>query len=313
MKQYLWSLLFLPQLLCGDLLFQKKEGPITLEIRGLNQLTLDQKLNLEIQLHHPQGHVPSLENFHPMKPNEFGIYPFYLKGKTIESVPWGTNFNFILEPQLSGAQDLDLGTLKVGAVELTIPKISIEIEPLNVKRYPLDIAPLLPLIKGDPLELNLEMRRKLYNQDQSKRNVAIFQSYTFPWLPLFPLLVLLVTAPFFLHYWLIKIRRERKKELPSFYTLMEQIKALQQSSLPPKELVFEVAKLFKMGFDNGPSMTYQELLQKLTLSEKYTLEQRQAFQTQFTTLEQLQYRKESPTKSSVILAMEQAEQLLQIR
>lgn len=171
------------------------------------------------------------------------------------------------------------------------------------------IAPLMPLLPGDPLELNLKLRHTLYEEDQSQHNVAVFKSYTIPWLAIIPLLLLALIAPFLLY--VLKNSQKRIHDGPSFYTLMDRLQALQSSPLPPKELAFEVAKLFKMGFENGPYMTYQELYEHL--KGKYTQEELETLKLQFDNLEKLQYQKESPTLDQVQDALTGTEQFLQTK
>lgn len=168
------------------------------------------------------------------------------------------------------------------------------------------IAPLMPLLPGDPLELNLKLRHALYDEDQSERNLAVFKSYTIPWIFIIPLLLLALIAPFFLY---VFKNFRIKAQGPSVYTLIQQMQALQNSSLPPKELAFQVAKLFKMGFENGPSMTYQELYEQL--KGKYSSEELQLLKLQFDHLEMIQYQKENPSLDQVRDAITGTEHFLQ--
>jgi hypothetical protein len=168
------------------------------------------------------------------------------------------------------------------------------------------IAPLMPLLPGDPLELNLKLRHTLYEEDQSQHNLAVFKSYTIPWLAIIPLLLLALIAPFFLY--VVKNFRS-KVQGPSVYTLIQQMQALQNSSLPPKELAFQVAKLFKMGFENGPYLTYQELYEQL--KGKYSSEELALLKLQFNNLEMIQYQKAQPSLDQVREAITGTEHFLQ--
>lgn len=168
------------------------------------------------------------------------------------------------------------------------------------------IAPLMPLLPGDPLELNLKLHHTLYENDQSQHNLAVFKSYTIPWLAIIPLLLLALIAPFFLY--VIKNFRN-KPHGPSIHTLLSQMQSLQQSTLNPKELAFEVAKLFKMGFESGPYMTYQELYEKL--KGTYTNDELELLKIQFDHLEKIQYQKEHPTLDQVQAAITGTEHFLQ--
>ena len=176
-----------------------------------------------------------------------------------------------------------------------------------VEKETFTIAPLMPLLPGDPLELNLKLRHRLYEEDQSQHNVAVFKSYTIPWIMILPLLLLALLAPFILY--VLKNSRKQIQEGPSVYTLIQQIQALQNASMPPKELAFEVAKLFKLGFDKGPYMTYQELLDQL--KTKYTKEDLEALKLQFDQLEKIQYQKENPSHEEVQEALHRTERFFQ--
>ncbi len=170
----------------------------------------------------------------------------------------------------------------------------------------LTIAPLMPLQPGDPLELNLKLRERLYEQDESDHNLAVFKSYTIPWIKILPLLLLALFAP--LLFYILK-NMQKKQSGPSVYTLIQQIQALQGSPLSPKELAFEVAKLFKMGFENGPSMTYQELIDHI--QDRYSDEDLKSLQLQFEQLEKIQYKKENPSYEQVQEARLNTEHFLQ--
>lgn len=170
------------------------------------------------------------------------------------------------------------------------------------------IAPLMPLLPGDPLELNLKLRQTLYEQDQSQHNLAVFKSYTIPWLAIIPLLLLALFAPFFLY--VLKNFRS-KAQVPSFYTLMSRMQALQNSSLPPKELAFQVSKLFKMGFENGPYLTYQELYEQL--KTQYTSQELDLLKLQFDNLEKIQYQQEHPSLDQVQAAITETEHFLKTK
>lgn len=269
---------------------------------------LNEPLTLEIDLHHPTESNFSLSNLHVMNPTPSGLYPFYIKNKTEKSVPWGTKLIYTLEPQISGSHELDLGKITFENHEVPLPKISIEVLKGKKEDIKFPPAPLMPLVPGDPLDLDPALRQKLYDRDFSHENKEIFKSYTIPWVALIAVVLIALGAPFFLYAWLVKMRKEQKKERPSSYTILEKIKALQQSALTPKELAFAVAKLFKMGFENGPTMTYQELSQQLEKDNIYTEAELTAFRQQFSLLEALQYQAEIPTKDRVEVALEKAKE-----
>ncbi len=169
----------------------------------------------------------------------------------------------------------------------------------------LPLAPLMPLIPGDPLELNLDNRHALYEVDQSSYNVAVMQSYTVPWISLSLVLLFLIAAPFLLY--IIK-GMNQERQGPSFHTLLERIKALQKTSLPPKELIFETARLFKMGFENGSAMTYRDILEHL--KDRFSLAELEEFKMQFNILEKMQFQQNSPLLSKVNETIEDVEQLI---
>lgn len=174
------------------------------------------------------------------------------------------------------------------------------------------LAPLMPLIPGDPLELNLPLRKELYEEDQSARNVAIFQSYHFPWIPAFLVLIGMSSAPLLLYLWLETMRKLRKEEIPTFKEILRQLKGLEPTSYTPRELSFEVAKLFKMGFENGPAMTYQELIEDLQTSQRFSSEQIAAFQSQFEELEEIQYHPSTPSFEEVNQVLKDAVNVLEL-
>lgn len=293
--------------LFGEVVFQKTEGPFSLQVSVSSQnIKLNDEFTLELALQHPKDQMPALDKLHVIRAKANGIFPFYLKNKQVEELSTGTKWTYTLEPQLYGKQELDLG-----ALQFSIPKIPMNITEGALKDLPpLKPAPLMPLLKGDPLELNLKLRERLYHEDQSARNVAIFKSYTIPWLYILPLLLLLLSAPYLLYFWQQQRRRQIVHSAPSFFSIMQRMQALQKSELAPKELAFEVAKLFKMGFENGPSMTYQELIQSLQNSNRFSVEQLAAFKQQFDVLERLQYTRETPTRAQVMHALESTETLL---
>ena len=170
------------------------------------------------------------------------------------------------------------------------------------------IAPLMPLLPGDPLELNLKLRHILYEEDQSDKNLAIFKSYTIPWLAILPLLLLALVAPFFLY--VVQNFRTQVKG-PSVYTLIQEMQALQNAKLPPKELAFEVAKLFKKSFNNGPYLTYQELYEQLKTN--YSSDELQLLKAQFDRLEKIQYQQEHPSPEQLQKAIAGTEHFLQTK
>lgn len=177
----------------------------------------------------------------------------------------------------------------------------------SLEKETFTIAPLMPLLPGDPLELNLKLRHALYEQDESEHNLEVFKAYTIPWFKILPFLLLALLAPFVLY--VLKNTRKNIQEGPSIYTLIQQMQALQNSSLSPKELAFEVAKLFKMGFENGPYMTYQELLEQL--KTKYSIEDLSTLKLQFDRLEKIQYQKENPSHEQVQDVLNSSELFLQ--
>lgn len=172
------------------------------------------------------------------------------------------------------------------------------------------LAPLMPLIPGDPLELNLKLRERLYEEDQSARNVAIFESYHFPWLPSLAVILVMSGAPLMLYLWQETMRKIRSEEIPTFREILLHLKELDPKGYSPRELSFEVAKLFKMGFENGPSMTYQELNEQLSSSQRFSAEQIVVFQKQFEELEKMQYQAEEPSREQVYQTIDRVERLL---
>ena len=159
------------------------------------------------------------------------------------------------------------------------------------------LAPLMPLIPGDPLELNGDLRKRLFAEDQSARNVAIFESYRFPWVKSLVVVLLMSGTPLILYIWLETMRKIRNEEIPTFSEILLQLKELDSKHYSPRELAFEVAKLFKRGFKNGSSKTYQELMEYL--NGRLSNEHMHAFQKQFQALEKIQYQPEEPSKAEV--------------
>lgn len=238
------------------------------------------------------------EGIQLMNPDSRGIFPFYLKKESKEK-------NVLIltyEPQMGGDQILDLG----------FTKLPFKVILGKTRQAPLEAAPLLSLIPGDPLELNLKLRDELYNKSRAKENIRIFNAYSIPWGMLIAVVLFFLAAPAILYLLQDIYRRNHSIEAPNASALLKQLKQLEISTLSSKEIVFEIAKIFKMGFKNGASQTYQELYAAIQ-KQNFSSEELAAFKAQFDSLEKLQYRPELPVATAIQSAIQNTAALLQSR
>lgn len=290
--------------------YQKSDGPFSVQLTtNTEKMDLNQTLTLSLSIHHPQDKPPLWKKLTVIQPDAKGIYPFFFKDRKVTLHPERTEIVYLLEPQYSGILTLDPGDLSFPGAKIALPKIPITVAQGKERALALSLAPLMPLVRGDPLELNLPLRHLLYKQNQSQRNQEIFKKYTFPWLKLLTLLAFMLLLPFLL-YVLRAIYRREDESRPAFYTLLSRLQALQSSTMSPKELIFAAAKLFKMSFPKGSSMTYQELIAALKANGGYSEEEVEAFEKQFRLLEKLQYQEKSPVQPEVLSAVNRMEALI---
>lgn len=257
------------------------------------KITLDQDFKLTIT--HPQDLDLELLRKSVMAKNSKGIYPLFLAKETVEK----NTITYILKPQYPGVFTLQL--------PFSTPPITLEVAPASSYTTSFPPAPLMPLVKGDPLELRLDLRKILYQKSHAQDNVDIIRSHSYPWGRSAGALLLMLLAPFALAYWRQNqppLRKEKVKDKDPLAELY-QLKGVQAD---PRALSFMVGELFKEGFEpilhkETSSMTFQELLSHLQEEgeiKRLCLE-----------LENMQFSSEDPEKDEVDKALEKATYLLE--
>jgi hypothetical protein len=170
----------------------------------------------------------------------------------------------------------------------------------------------MPLVRGDPLELNLELRKVLYQTSHAHENVAIIQSHSYPWGGALGAVILMLFAPFALAYLLENRPRilrvapvKKKNALEELYLLKGSL------SDDPRALSFKVGELFKEGFEpilqkDTASMTFQELLSNLRGQKVNEADIKRLSHD----LENMQFQKTPPTKEEVSGTLDEVTSIL---
>jgi hypothetical protein len=156
------------------------------------------------------------------------------------------------------------------------------------------VPELLPLVPGDPLELEQDLRERLI-RDYSQENIEAFKAHTFPWFQVIGMIGLMSALPFALRG--LKERKSPKSiQGPSLSSLWERIERIERAKSVDKNGVRELAQAFKLMFQPSlkipvEHLTFQELEMKLL---------QQGMQSpQFDNLDFLQFQAQSPSKEQV--------------
>lgn len=304
-------LLLIPLLLNGET-FEKKEGEFSVKMTTSPfELNLDDSFSLKLDLAYPKSFVLDQELLRKsvMTPTASGIYPLYLFSETVQKNDSGAYVHYVLKPQHAGEFKIDLG-LKF---PFSVPSISLRIPQEKDLNSDFPIAPLMPLVKGDPLELSLKLRKILYQESHAKENLSIFKSRTYPWGQALGALILLFLAPFALRYWLQNMPKTQKLDKRKEKNVLEELNKLKERwKGEPKALSFIVSELFKEGFQpflgkDASSMTFEELLEGLGGHSTLPLGEIKRLFTQF---EKMQFQKSVPEKGEVEQALGEAAEVL---
>lgn len=297
--------LLIPLFLYGENDFGVKISTSSQEI-GLNE---DFKLHLEIT--HPSGYAvdSDLLRNSVMQPNPMGIYPLFLAKETEEKAEGKTSIDYLLKPQYPGVVTLHFPK----ELPFSIPPLTLKIEPIPSYTASFPPAPLMPLVKGDPLELNLKLRKILYQDSRAQENVAIIRSHSYPWMRAISAVILMLLAPFALAYWMQNRPKTLKIEKLKEKNALEELYRLKAAHVgDPRTLSFIVGELFKEGLEplvhkETASMTFQELLNNLQGSKWEEGEvKRLCFE-----LENMQFQEIPPSVGEVDTALNKAVAVLE--
>lgn len=326
MKSLLFALV-IPITVFSSELFTKSDGAYSVQASiDADKHALNEDFTLTLKLHYPANDVPMLSDLKKniLTPNTQGVFPFYLKtGPAIkkrsgdqieESATWQ------LKPAYSGSLSVPLDALRFSSGQ----KVALETIHLNVLDSTSSIetpplAPLLPLIPGDPLELRADLRAKLYNQDQSKQNVAYFKSRSFPLFRIIAVLLILFALPFLLRAWrlaqVVPPTEPRKPSLEELSIALAELKNRPQSEA--KETIHTLAHVFKQSIEQlaglpATRLTGAEIFERLKSAGAVAEGDYHFLEVFSHELEKLQFQPEKPSPKAIGDAFENSTEFLHL-
>jgi hypothetical protein len=301
-------LLLLPLFLYGESNFGVKISTSSQKIH------LDQDFKLQLEITHPSGYSidRNLLRNSVMAPNPMGIYPLFLAKETAEKADRKTSMTYLLKPQYPGIVTLRFSP----ELPFSIPPLTLEIAPDPSYTASFPPAPLMPLVKGDPLELSLKLRKILYQDSHAEENAAILRSHSYPWGRGLSAVILMLFAPFALVYWMLNRPKDLRVVKGEEKNVLEELHRLKGAAEgDPREVAFRVGELFKEGLEpivhkETASMTFQELLSNLQGS-KWDKGEIGEVKSLCFELENMQFQKMPPSAGEVDGALNKATAVLE--